>query len=459
MTPMDRASGLRAAFLLALACLTPLARLASQQRFDLTVQLKDAKPLLPALPESLTAARPLLAPSGVILEVKCEGGADCTKLTATVGAEGGRQEALTPTPNTKAATTITLPDTEMDEAATTELVLSYDGQPLQRFKFTRSTGAADDGGGRNVPDAGAGGLAELLATDCRRALRGRITVYDRARDVATFVVTPRGRVLLRPQQHVDENDAISVIVVADTRLLPLLRVERKSPIRDLEQISILGEGERITRFAGALGGPSCGQDTSQVGDFAPGRGVVEIRALKPGREDEQVTGSFDFNVNRLYVGMFSLGAIRTELEDPEFGLAFNGQDSVIVVREDGSPRILYTVMFTPFLWGRRDSEKGAARWWHHVNPSVGIVLKDVGQNAVAGLTVDVANMFLFHGGVHGGRVRRLNEDSPFREGDVFPGPSSALAVRKDWKFDWFAGVTVDLRVAARLLRAVVAGST
>jgi hypothetical protein len=153
--------------------------------------------------------------------------------------------------------------------------------------------------------------------------------------------------------------------------------------------------------------------TVELTDFAPGRGEVEIALVfVEGTSIKEVTiGTFDFSIQPLYTGAFSLGAIRSELEDRRYALASTPAGTVPTESELGDSRVLYTLFYTPFVWGKRDLEKPAKHFYHRVNPSIGITLTDPTDNAIAGLTVDLPLGVFLHGGVHAGRITELDPSS------------------------------------------------
>src|SRR5262249_43974015 len=124
----------------------------------------------------------------------------------------------------------------------------------------------------------------------------------------------------------------------------------------------------------------CGTATFVLRDFAPGQGEVEISVVSG--SDPVVIGGFQFAVDALYTGMFSLGGLWTPLIDPSFTVSTVGGQSTIVQSEQGSRRFAYTLLYTPFVWEPRDIEKGPRSFLHRLNPSVGFVLNHPTDNVL-----------------------------------------------------------------------------
>lgn len=274
-------------------------------------------------------------------------------------------------------------------------------------------------------------------------------------DSAHFVVTYRGNVTFRPEMPVDEDDRVTVHVLTPPELAPLLRVRRRSAFRPVGVINIAGD------VAAALGAAIMTESKEGdpcdfrivLTDFAPGRGEVEI-AMVPGAGNptgEAELGAFDFSVNPLYTGAFTLGPVRSELENPRFELITTAGGVVPTQTEVGSFRVFYTLFYTPFVWGKRDLEKPAKHFLHRINPSIGVTLNDMGENAMAGITVDLPVGVFLSWGIHAGKVAELDPRSGAKLGAPYSGTS--VPTRRLWRSKPYAGVTVDLRVMLRLVKA------
>ncbi len=410
-----------------------------------------------------------LTGSNTQLEVTC-GGVDCAALRLRITSEGGTS------PVAKGASTATgarytLNASMLRGRSSGTMVISSGSAELGRVPVTGS--AATPAGGTQpltAPAVAAAGdtiptvvipgadvtLGELLTTNCRTELLryDGAETYVESRNWAQFVVTPAGSVVYRPGDRVDENDRVRVVVVGDARLVPQLAVKRQSAFRTPGALNIVGQGSTLPfDFKAATG---CDSTAFVLGDFAPGQGQVQISVINADGSQTPV-GSFDFGVHTLYSGVFALGAFRTELRDPTFGVTRSGGDTVLTQTGDGTPRVLYALTYTPFVWGRRDIEKESP-WYQHLNPMVGVVLSDIRNNAVLGVSADLVNSIYLQAGVHAGRVSRLDPRSGLRLGDEFTRPADEIPTVTEWDADWFMGASLDLRAAVELLRTALTGS-
>ncbi|MFL5385809.1 MAG: hypothetical protein ACJ8GN_25115 [Longimicrobiaceae bacterium] len=394
------------------------------------------------------------------LQVTCQG-IDCTQLTARAATADGGMGPVPKEPGaTQAAAVFILNASLLRGQASGTLEFLLDTQRLGTTALAR--GAAPAPAPRPAPvdspavDLGANvTLGTLLSADCRTDLARYqdSELYAADRDWAQFVVTPTGNVVYRPADLVDENDRVRVVVVGDQRLVSRLVVTRKSAFRTPGTINFVGQGTNLGfNFKGAA---PCDSAAFMLGDFAPGQGQVQIAVVNPDGGQTN-TGTFDFAVHTLYSGAFSLGAFRTQLRNPTFGVSAVGADTVLTQTEDGTPRLLYMLSYTHFIWGKRDILKSEP-WYHHVNPMVGVVLSDIRNNGVAGVSIDLANGLYLQGGAHAGRVTRLDPQSGLKLGDRFTQPASTIPTVREWDVDWFVGVSVDVRAAAELLRMAVTG--
>ncbi len=411
----------------------------------------------------------VLGAANLDVTVTCETGVDCAQLLVQVQGAGKQpQNAQAHTGATAQSARFTVNASLLDGAADGHLLASGGGLNGARIPVRAAAGGevavagTGTGTGTGAPPAKAGGIdvGELLTRDCS-ALRRRFRspLYDAANDTARFIVTPVGNVLARPGDVIDENDIISVFVLGDRMVVPRLVVSRISDFRTPGQVHFVGEDGTLQDLVKADQGTPpirCVAREFIVTDFDPAdKGEVGIALVDEDGEQKQV-GKFEFGVNTLYAGAFSFGPVRTELRDPEFGVVARTGTDRVTVTEDGTPRVLYVLSFTPFLWGRRELQEPGP-WYTHINPTLGIVPAHLQENAIAGLSIDVLNSLYLQGGVHAGRVKRLDPRSGLRLGDEFTGTGDVPTV-EEWDADWYVGVTVDLRAAMEFLRIAATGA-
>ena len=400
-----------------------------------------------------------LSSANTQIQVRCSE-VDCRRVAFLVENEAGRRAPVSRGADSPTGVTITLNAAMLNGATEGALVVTPPGLPAERVPLSGPGAApradADADADTAVRIEGAERtLGDLLTADCRRELRPwqDSLTYSAAGDWARFVVTPVGNVVFRPGDEVDENDRVQVVVVGDARLVPRLKVTRLSAFRAPGSFAILGADQELPFELKSAAG--CAATGVLLSDFQPGQGQVQIATIND--DGSQTTiGSFDFGVHTLYAGAFSLGAIRTELKDPTFGVATVGPDTVLTRTEDGTPRVLYVLSYTPFLWGQRDVQKPVP-FIEHVNPMVGVVLNDIADNALLGLSIDLMNSLYLQVGAHAGRVTRLDPRGGVRLGDPFTQPESEIPTVTEWGVDWFIGASLDLRAAVQLLRTATTG--
>lgn len=306
--------------------------------------------------------------------------------------------------------------------------------------------------------------AALSAQTIERCEAAGSHMFDRAGDVE-FVVTLLGNVVLRPTGPVTEEDQIRVRVLASETLAHRLAVRRTSPARRTGELRLIGApqaaapGENLLdKVRNAAVNPGCFVDVT-LADFEPGLGEVEIELVTQSGDEikRAAIGAFDFNVEPMYAGMISLGPIITRLADPSFEVATNAAgERYIAEVESGDDRIVYGLVYTPFLWGKRMSEP-PLRWnlrsmVSRVNPMFGIVVNDIRRNALAGGSVDLPFGLVAHLGWHIGRTSQIDPASGLEVGSLFPFEDGAtIPVVSTWETDGFVGLTLDMRVALKLL--------
>ncbi|TMQ27224.1 MAG: hypothetical protein E6J90_03005 [Deltaproteobacteria bacterium] len=395
---------------------------------------------------ALGTVKDVPAPDGLNLSVACTSPLDCQKLVFDFRQNGQ--------PGQPPMSSVTLTSITYNLPTNARFVLVYkhkvNGADRSVTLFTLnvgvtpSPGPTDTGGG-----ATAGSLYKLATTQCQR-----IEMAPGPREV---FVTPLGTTLTLLPSYFSEADTLTVTVVADVHLIYSLQVRRKSAIRMVTG-RILGEDQQLPRLdrqaETAAAKAPCTTRSFTVTNFAPGAGEIEIVASI---DANPVTlGSFQLLVDPVYQGMFSIGALWTPLLSPDFNVATRNGQQVIVASETGDRRMAYMFLFTPFVWDglERDVRRPMLqrKYYEWVNPSVGFVLNDPLNHVLLGATVDLQSALLITGGAIFSHVRELDG---VKVGDPFAGAASDLPVQRHWKSDWFLGVSVDVRVGVKLLRAVL----
>jgi hypothetical protein len=305
------------------------------------------------------------------------------------------------------------------------------------------------------------GLWAQLATKCSV---DRADTVSQADGTPTFVVSPLGDLLTpRVPSNIDEGQGLRVIVLGDKDLIGDLRVRRISDLRQSGVVAILGAAEVAARLAAP---PNCGRrEFNLPPTFAPPKGEFEISLLVTPKADgakpappatdapptvdytEHSLGKVAFPINPLYRGALTFGPLLTWLEDPEFGILVNGTDSTLRYTSNPDTRVQYGLMLTLFPKAR-DILKGNPV---HLSPTFGVVLNDLPNSVLAGLTADVRSLVFLTGGVHAGRVRELDEGAEIEVGDPISGGTDAIPVNRRRKANVFAAVSFDLRAVSKIL--------
>jgi hypothetical protein len=423
----------------------------------------NPQPVDPTKAQQIAADRPL------VVELECAAPVDCRSVSVRLPS-GTESDGAVPT-GTNAQRTARWEFTPGQFANKTNLRLKIaDGTNEVSTIGLETSTPKGDGGGQNAGAGAVQSLSEPLATlrtyDCSPELSIAASnlgdhTYSRQENVATLLMDVNGNIWNRPPvDSVDENDRVEVRVVAHPDLLRVLRIRRTSPFRVPGALNIVGADATVPSLGDrkATGRTPCEIRTVKLADFQPGRGEVTVSAITD--KGDVPTGTAEFGVNTLYSGAFALGAIHTWLRDPEFGLVSNGTDSVITRTADRTPRVLYTLTYTPFIWGKRDLEKGEPPLnIRRLNPTFGLVLSDIQNNFVVGATYDLFSTVYLSGGLHLGHVRRLNPDAGYAEGEAFPGASKDLPVSRDWRSSGFIGISLDLRAAALFIQKAMGTPT
>lgn len=381
------------------------------------------------------------AARGAVISVSCTGAFDCTKLNARD--TSGARSFIASAP-AKTVRGFTLP---ANSAAKVTLLLRYDTtdvSPPLRLISQVDTAAAAAAADTSRDGASSPTLDDLLATEC----------LGEVASTADFVVRPDGGVVGRPSRTLNEGDDVTVAVWGDARLLGRTKVTRKSDIRIVRVSNILSGSvtlpKELTLNRQAFTEAQCGVKEFPLGDFAPGRAQIEITVKGPA--NAQVTNTVDFNVNALYTGAFAIGATRTTVADPSFGKVFNGADTVVSATVEQGNRLLYVLTYTPFVWGQRDVTVAPRRPWERVNPLVGVVLNDIPDNGIAGVSIDLLNRIYFTYGVHAARVTALDPSAKVAVGGSFANRGTTVPTVKRWTFKPFYGVSIDLQAGVDLLK-------
>ena len=306
--------------------------------------------------------------------------------------------------------------------------------------------------------------SQAILLDCPPSVRGSYAPNDSEGDskaTATLYVDALGNVISSPSDYsFDENDILKVYVIGDEDLLARLRVARTSDIRDVTILRNVGESTVASSIGrqGREGAPPCKMRQFTVENFAPGKGVVQISRVKG--DEVAPIGTFDIDVAPLYSGIFTLGAARSSIVDRKFAVVPNNGSTVIGSTDVSDKDTVYSIFYTPFVWGKRDLEKpfSLSTLYKHINPTVGFVVDDVSNNFLVGLSLDLPRGVVVTAGRHYRRVTVLSKESGLKLGSPFTGASDTIPTAKSWENASFIAVSVDIRVMSQLIKNAFTGA-
>lgn len=284
--------------------------------------------------------------------------------------------------------------------------------------------------------------------NCKESMTGKRVVR------AVIVVDPLGNVIDKayPFQF-DENDQLQVFVKAKPELLKILHVERSSPFRNPNVVRVFGADAADILLPQAKGDRECYRSFI-IDNFEPGKGSIDINFIENNKPVK--IGSFDIQVNPLYSGAFNLGLVKTELIEPEFRVRLDGENRIIEKSNKDDDDYLYALMYTPYVWGKRDLEKSDKkesflyRPWTHINPTFGIVPEDIAKHALVGLSFDLPAGVLITYGMHFREIEKLSGN--YKVGDTLT--EDQIPTHESWEDDTFVAVSFDMRVMTKLLKGL-----
>jgi hypothetical protein len=384
---------------------------------------------------------------------------DCTKLPCNAphkvslkdSATGKTDMVFASTASAANAAFILSPDSQHELADYTFELIYDDHAASPRFKV-HGAKKSDTKPQKEAVATDSKPLTELIATSCPE------------KDFAghpDFVLRPDGTVIERGTRRLNEGDDVHVIVYGHELLMPKLRVKRESAARVPKLTNIFGANVNFNATGlnlQALNKPQCKPESYVLADFAPGTGVIDISAITD--QGYVSTGKVDFVVRSLFTGAFSLGGMHTTVANPTYGYVFNGKDTVVTETGTRNGRLLYVIQYTPFIWGAQDLDVAGTK--ATIYPMVGLVLNDVPNNGIAGISLSFASRVSFSWGVHAARVTAIDPQSGLGLNSVYStSRGTTVPTVRYWTIKPFYSVAIDLQAASDLLRSVLgtAGTT
>jgi hypothetical protein len=387
----------------------------------------------------------IVAGSVIPIQANCTAAFECRKVGTVIG---GVPVTMTSSDGKTASGSL-----QLKSLAGNKLILTYDGIAILQRTLTQGTAMAAGG----VPSIDLAQLAVLLQNPCTTiSPTSAAPRYSAADNRADVLVAVNGRVIAAPSENIDENDTMTVWLLADANLKGVLNVKRASTIRTVGSFNIVSAGSTAPDLKqNAIAFGPCEYIRFDVRDFAPGKGEVEIDATVTTSPTK--IGAFEFVVDELYRGMLSFGAVSSSVVSQSFklGTAPTATGNVIVGSESANRQLLYAVFFTPFVWGQRDIEKPVPLL-HRINPVVGITTSNTSSNALLGISLDGLG-FQLVGGLHYAHIATLANG--YQVGSSFAGSESSIPTTLRWKGGLFLGAAIDLRAAVVLFKTLATATS
>lgn len=379
----------------------------------------------------------------VVLQLTCPAPSNCTGLKAFVVRERTRSEiSLTPGGTQQTPRSIIGAD-QIPPDSLLRVSLELAGTP-EEVKI------------RTTPDERT--PHAFLSESCDERLMVQGDFYDEENNRAQFVVSPVGTLLARPNEPIDENDAVFVYVVGSPEEVKNVRIHRSSEAREGGVISIQGSEVVLTDDANRLSmkldrverlSTRCAVRRADLGDFDSGRGKIKITRVGTGQgESDRELAEFDLTVNPLYSGAFTLGPVVTRNVDRTYDTLADRT----IVEESTGLQTHYVVGYSHFLTGQRDPDKGG---WG-MGAMFAVKPNELLDHAFLGLSLDVSGAVFLTGGVHGGKSTQIDPQSGLSVGDKLPTGFNAVPTQDKWEWGGFVGLTFDVRAAAGLIRKAAA---
>ncbi|MCK5116470.1 MAG: hypothetical protein KAR44_07695 [Candidatus Aegiribacteria sp.] len=198
-------------------------------------------------------------------------------------------------------------------------------------------------------------------------------------------------------------------------------------------------------------------------------GIVYQQGLETA-ENSILVASRSIHMTPTYHGSLDIGLVNSTLSDPEYSLVMQ-TDSVGLLRiSDDGNRGMVTVMATmyssPVIWIQSlfDKEIPAYKlygrnflddhkWYQRFYPTVGLELgSSAMESFFMGLNFEFARGGNLFGGIHYGKVSRMNLPEGFIEGQT---PMSEeefnLLLEEEWDIGMAFGLTLDLKILTNLI--------
>lgn len=252
--------------------------------------------------------------------------------------------------------------------------------------------------------------------------------------------------LIVPENEVDEY-SVAVQGTINDQDVRLLGADSLSGLKDVVgQLQALTDEELVTALAG------------QFGPFQAPSFTVTVTG------PNQLQRATSFTVNPTYTAAlrFAIGESSIRFNDFAVRQSSDGESTIQnLASDDGEAREYLNVVFFGWpwqerFWNGRDLRKPPASLGERINPMIGIGLTDIGDEYLAGISVELSRGLGAFVAFHYAQVEELR--GGFNEGDEFSGDASTLPMGEIWEDDVTYGLSIDLRIAAEILGSLLGGS-
>lgn len=301
----------------------------------------------------------------------------------------------------------------------------------------------------------------------------RQKAYDRRKNVANLYFDENGLPLdaTALPRDLDDNDVINVyLALPKGSDVQSYKVQVDGTIRG-NQISVVGESalgdlSKLGVLHGlVIGGAGQDRDVYLFGTYGPFSGPSVTITITSTRDGQTSQRAHVLRINPTYLAGLQFGVGESAIARNDFGLyedPNSGETLIVNHRPDeGDLRPALFIVFyganpfgSGFMHGRDlEEDPGLAG---RLFPMVGVGLDDIGDEYYAGLTYELANGLNVYWAIQYLKTKQLG--GGLAPGDVFTGGADQLPITDKWKAKRVFGLSVDLRIATRVLGGVLGGS-
>jgi hypothetical protein len=300
--------------------------------------------------------------------------------------------------------------------------------------------------------------------------------YQPQKDRATLCFDQQGTLYLPPTlpenqdfDDLDDNDRIVILLLVPRSQAASFVVEVQGTVNQ-DEVRVQGAGSlaQLRNVAGQIQSTSPGVEVVPAGTYGPFSAPSFTVAVRQRQADGTVRDlrTTSFAVNPTYIATLRFAVGRgvgdESIRFNDYQLRTFSGETGKRIKNTASERdtrefvnlVFYGWPWQKRLWNGRDIRKAPA-FWERINPLVGIGLDNLGEEYLAGISIELSRALDVFVARHFAQVKVL--DGGFSEGDEFSGELADLPTVKDSQEDWVVGVSIDLRIAAQVLSSLFGG--